>query len=297
MLVLLAEAPGPGYPGDYLCARLQGRRGRLGDISGPEASAGGDDRRYWQEAAAERAWLFRQMDAGVRAALAPLFVYFELGSMAQALRHQTVGRSGEAERLLGDGMLALWLRAILAGQAGVREVLGNLERSLAGRELGLAGISKRYGEGGLQRCEELLRSRFLARALAVTRQEDLVFFFRALVDMRNLLAMAKWLRWRPSTAPVLVPGGQAALPGSIEKVTEAGLARMVRSWTHNQGSTGDRLRPELLEPLLQAHLLNRLAGRRRVGGVAAACIEYLWRGHVAARASGLRLHTAGEVAQ
>lgn len=296
MLALLIEAPGSGYPGDYLRARLQSRRRTLEEIFSPRASTADGDQGYWEEAAAQRAWLFRQMDAGLRAALSPLFVYFELGNITRALRHQAAGQVEEAERLMRTGMLAPWLRVILTGRAGLSEVLGNLERSPAGRKLSLSGIRERYGEGGLHRCEELLRGRFLARALSVARQEDLVFFFRALVDMRNLLAMAKWLRWGPSSAPLLVPGGRVPLPASMEKVTEANLARLVGSWTHER-PTGDQLRPEHLEPLLRAHLLNRLTDRRRAGGVAAACIEYAWRGHAAARAAGLRLHTAGEAAQ
>lgn len=298
MLRLLTEAPGPGYPADYLSARIQGRRGVLraavNAIPAKALTADRDDSRYWELAAAERFWLFRQLDRELRAALAPFFVFFELGAVARALRYLAGEKPGDADRSLQTSMLAPKIRTVLRGREGVAEVLARLERSPAGLLLSLAGIRESYREGGLQRCEEALRSRFLTQALARVQQDDLVLFFRAMVDIRNMLTVAKFLRWRPDPAPVLIPGGQVSLPGSAQRTTAEMLARMVRRWTHGQAPAGDQLRPEHLEPILQEHLLRRLTRRRRSGGVAAACIEYAWRGHAFARECSLRLHTAGE---
>jgi hypothetical protein len=298
MLSLLTEAPGSGYPADYLSARIQGRRGVLlaatGATPGRVVAAERDDSSYWQQAAAERSWLFRQLDLELRAALAPLFVFFELGALARVLRYLAGEKPGDADRVLQASMLAPRIRTVLRGREGVAEVLTRLERSSAGLVLFLAGIRESYREGGLQRCEEMLRNRFLTQALAMVRQGDLVHFFRAVVDVKNILAVAKWLRWRPASMPVLVPGGQLPITGPGQKMTEERLARMVRHWTHGQDSAGDRLRPEHLESILQTHLLQRLTRRRREGSVAAACIEYVWRGHAFAHECSLRLHTAGE---
>lgn len=299
MLSLLTEAPGPGFPADYLRARLAGRRGALAAVAGGAPAktfpAGGDDRRYWDQAASERSWLFRQLDLELRAALAPLFVFFELGTVARVLRYLAGDMAQDADRVLQGSMLAPMFRSLLRGRDGVLAVLTRLERSPYGLVLTLAGIRESYTAGGLQRCEELLRGRFLARALASARQRDLLFFFRAVVDIRNLLAMAKSLRWGPDPPPVLIPGGQIFLPRSVERVTAAGLARMVRHWTLGLDPTADQLRPEHLEPLLQAHLLRQLRRRCREGSAAAACIEYVWRGYAVAREGSLRLHMAGEI--
>ncbi|MHB8810556.1 MAG: hypothetical protein ACYC9M_11150 [Desulfobulbaceae bacterium] len=295
---LLIEAHGPGYPGDYLLSRIQGRSGALTAVTGALPARTGmtdrDDRRYWEQAATERFWLFRQLDAELRAALAPLFVFFELGPMATALRYQAGGRPGDADRVLETSMLAPAIRAVLRGREGVAEVLSRLERSLAGSVLSVAGIKESYSEGGLQRCEELLRRRFLMQALAMVRQQDLAFFCRAVVDIRNILVAAKWLRWRPESVPAPIPGGQVPLPRSGQKVTAEMLAHMVRRWIHGLNPAGDQLRPDYLESLLYAHLLRRLTRRRREGSVAAACIEYVWRGYFFAREYSLRLHTTGE---
>lgn len=298
MLRLLAEAPGPGYPADYLSARIQGRRGALfaatGATPGRVLAAERDDSNCWQQAAAERSWLFRQLDLELRAALSPLFVFFELGAVARVLRYLAGEKAGAADRVLQASMLAPRIRTVLRGREGVAEILTRLEHSPAGLVLSLAGIREGYREGGLQRCEEMLRNRFFAQALARVREGDLVHFFRAVVDIKNILAVAKWLRWRPASMPVLVPGGQLAMAGPRQKMTEERLARMVRHWTHGQEPSGDRLRPEHLESILQAHLLHRLTRRRREGSVTAACIEYVWRCHAFARERSLRLHTAGE---
>lgn len=297
MLRLLIEAPGSGYPADYLSARIQGRRGVLlaatSATPGRVIAAERDDGSCWQQAAAERSWLFRQLDPELRATLSPLFVFFELGAVARVLRYLAGEKPGDADQVLQASMLAPKIRTVLRGREGVAEVLARLERSSAGLVLSLAGIRDSYREGGLQRCEEMLRNRFLERALAMACQGELVHFFRAVIDVKNILAVAKWLRWRPPSMPALVPGGQLPMAGPGQKMTEERLARMVRHWTHGQDTAGDRLRPEHLEPILQAHLLRRLTHRRREGSVAAACIEYAWRSHSVAREHSLRLHTAG----
>lgn len=298
MLRLLIEAIGPGYPAAYLLARIQGRRRSLTAVveetPARNFSADRDDSRYWEQAAAERYWLFRQMDAELRRELAPLFVYFELGTMTRVLRYLAGERPGDADRVLRTSMLAPRIRTVLRGREGVTEILSHLERSPAGPALSLVGIRKNYDAGGLQRCEEFLRRRFLEQALAIVRQSDLAFFFRAVVDHRNILAMAKWLRWRPESVPVPVSGGQVALTGSGQQFTAEALARMVRRLTHGPSPTGDQLRPEFLEPVLQAHLLRQVTRRRRKGNVAAASIEHTWRGYAFARECSLRLHTAWE---
>ncbi|MHB8788883.1 MAG: hypothetical protein ACYDBT_03285 [Desulfobulbaceae bacterium] len=298
MLSLLTEIPGSGYPADYLSARIQGRKGALTFVAevtpARTLTADRDDSRYWQQAARERSWLFRQLDLELRAALAPLFVFFELGTVVRVLRYLAGERPGEADRVLQASMLAPRIRTLLRGREGVAQVLARLERSPAGLALSLADIRESYREGGLQRYEEMLRNRFLAQALAMVRQGDLIHFFRAVIDVKNILAIAKWLRWRPASMPILVSGGQVPMAWPGQKMTEERLARMVRHWTRGESLAGEQLRPENLEPLLQAHLLRRVTRRSREGSVAAACIEYVWRGYTFARECSLRLHTAGE---
>lgn len=297
---LLADAAGPGYPADYLLARLQGRRPPLASASAPALSTAGagladrDDSRYWQEAAAERSWLFRQLGFELRATLAPLFVHFELGTLARVFRYLEGQRPGEADRVLQASLLSPTIRTILRGREGVAGILSHLERSPACLALSLAGISERYTKGGLQRCEEFMRSRFLARVLADGGQRDLVFFFGAVTDIRNMLTVAKALRWGVDPVPPLVAGGQVPALRPAGKVTPEALARMVRRWTHGLSLAGDQLRPENLEPVLQEYLLRFVTRRRWQGGIVAACIEYVWRSYSHARECSLRLHSAEE---
>lgn len=296
MLRLLAEVPGPGYPGDYLLARLQGRKGARGHPGGgalAENSVLGGDRVFWEEAARERSWMFRQLEANLRAALAPLFLFFEIGRIARILRYQAVERYADAEQALQGSMLAPPLRAILSGREGTATVLTSLERSEAGELLFLTGLRASFETGGLRSCEELLRRRFLMRALERAWPRDLVSFLQAQIDIRNILAVAKTLRWSGAAAPVFVPGGRVRLPGAGRKATMEDLARMVRGLVHAAVSR-ERLQPEELEPLLRMHLLRQLARRRREGSVAAGCIEHLWRGHARAREQSMRLHGVGE---
>lgn len=296
MLRLLAEVSGPGYPGEYLLARLQGRKGERnhpGAVFLAESPAPGGDRRFWEEAARARFWLFRQLEVDLRAALAPVFLFFEINGVARILRYLAGERYADAERVLRDSMLAPPLRAILRGREGVAAVLTGLERSEAGGLLSLAGLRTIFETDGLRPCEELLRQRFLARALEGARQRDLVFFLQAQVDIRNILAAAKALRWRAVATPVFVPGGQVPVPDTGRKATVENLARMVRSLVHAKVPR-DRLQPAQLEPFLQAHLLRQLSRQRRAGSVAAGCIEYLWQGQARAREQSMRLHRAGE---
>ena len=296
MLRLLREIPGSGYPADYLLPRLRGRRGSAG--AAPAIPRGGTvpvgDSPFWEQAARERSWLFRQLDFELRATLAPLFVYFEVGTLVQVLRYLAGNRAESVDGILETSMLSPMIRVILRGRDGVADVLSRLERSLAGEVLALAGIGASFAEGGLRRCEELLRARFLARVLASGGQDDLTLFFQALVDGRNILAVAKALRWRPDPMPALLPGGSLPLPRPGRRCSADELARMVRRFSHGLNLADEQLRPEQLEPLLQAQLLQKLVRRRRAGGAVSSCIEYVWRGQVAARQRSLRLHTAAE---
>jgi hypothetical protein len=293
MLRLLCKAAGSGYPADYLLARLNGRRTHHVPTSAAKPEER-DDRRYWEAAAAERTWLFHQLDLELRAELASLFVFFELGAMARSLRYLAGGKPDEADRVLESSMLSPKLGTILRGRDGVREALMQLDRFFAGTPLHGAGLGAAYDLGGLLACEEQLRRRFLLRVLEERLPSDLAMFFRAVADIRNILATAKWLRWRPDMQPALISGGRTGLSGKDREMTGGELARMVRSFTRGLDITGEELRPERLEPALQSYLQLDIHRRRRQGGVVAACIDYVFGGFSNARRHSIHLHTGGE---
>jgi len=299
MLRLLIEGDGREYPADYLLSRIRGRKVRLVPARPGEARFKAmqeeDDNRIWAAAATERQWLFRQMHSGLRCALAPLFVFFEIDTMARVIRYRSLERSREAENVLQGSILAPAIQKVMRGGGGVTEMLAMLEEFCADRGLPLEGLSNEYTAGGLRRSEEMMRSRFLTQVLDEEEKGEVLSFFQDMVDMRNILTVAKALRWKLPEVPLLLGGGNVRLRSLMTRVSADGLAGMIRRWTSGVSLAGEELHPARLEPFLLNHLGRKIHRRQRGGGSVPVCIAYIWQTFMAARDRSLLFHAGGEV--
>lgn len=281
MLGMLAEVLPHNYPTDYLLARLRVRaenRAAAGETGGgPRPGAAGDDSQIWDHLRQERCWLYSQLNTDLHRILAPLFAYLETGTVALVLRFLAAGRPEDASLVLEGSLLGSELKAVLRTQDSVPGLLARLEHFFRRQGTGMKGLRAGFEENGLAGSEEQIRAKILSVCLERSRHPTITSFLRDLVDMRNLLALARRLRWQESSGPAFLEGGRLRISFSTNPPVAEDLVRIAGHWTGGNGPEQKQLHPVALESVLRSHLLRKISRQRVQGDPVAACIEYLWR--------------------
>jgi len=246
----------------------------------------------WDEAAAERRWLYLQMDGDLRKDLAPLLVYFELRTLILCLRSLETDMPGAMEVNLTVSLLAKEVKKIVVFRSAPESVIGKLERFLADSPLRLHGLAAAYGEGGVQKCEELIWRRYFEQILAFSSHPEVSRLSRSLIDLRNILTMAKCVRWNEPELPGLINGGYVRIRKADQVPSPATLEEMVRGFTGGRQVAAADLHPVNLEPLLYAHLSTAMRRRMRSMCPVAGCMGYIWHIFTVARKRSGRHHAA-----
>lgn len=265
MIGLLAERPQPEYPADYLLARLAARRSWW---------AGGDHGGMVSRAAEFR-WLYGQLNARLRRELAPLFVYFELSSLFLFLRGLARGSKEGGRSLLDASLLHDGLRQMLLGEQEVGAAVRRLSRFWPPEN----DLRRWYAVGGCAGLEDEMTRQVLAagcRSSAALRD-----FWAALIDLENLLALAKRRRWH-AQSPFAYHRGGTVGPRLLRKVehnmTTSPAIPMAAS-VEAAGGEGNWQ----LEDLLVRRVQQRIARTARTAPPAAAVAAYLWGIHAMTR--------------
>jgi vacuolar-type H+-ATPase subunit C/Vma6 len=271
-----------GYPSDYLLARVRGRRAALtADWSArlvAAAPAEATEETIRQGLLEEFAWLWQQMNGRLRACFAPVFSAFELRTVSLCLRHQ--GREPErVERLLAGSLLAASVQNLLRAPGAREEAVAALAAALAptpraARELRQAWSAE--GSGGF---ESRLSALFFEQALRRPQHPLVRRFLRRLIDLRNLRALGKHLRWAPEATPRFLPGGCLPvwrLGGAWQNRSLAGLLPL----GVEEASPPTPARAEAA--LLGAITAELRRAAREPDGVG-LLLDYLWRRRLEAR--------------
>ena len=282
---LLIEIPYAGASSDYLYARIRCRRARL--------ASGGllrvDNKDPQQALLAEYRWVYRQMDAGLRRKLLPVFEYFELRSLVIALRYLAAGDHTALQQQLEQSLFRPEVVRAVTQARRVVDAISRLEQLLGDDYTLFSGLEKCYlrqGPGGL---EQQLIGGQLKESLERANEPKVRDFLRCLLDMRNLLTLHKHLRWKLPLAPPLLAGGSldAAL---LEKIWQEGELTGLQSQL--QLFARQPLPPagSSTEEYLQRALTDRLRGKGRDPLQLWLVIDYLWRCQEMARRLGLQQH-------
>jgi len=289
--MLLCEPPQPEYPIEYLLSRLMGRKAAAsselaaclaGSLPLPWATAS----EIGKNEQAERLWLYRQLPARLRRDLAPVFIFHELPLLINLLRMRRAGASPFGPALPPGSLLCPEAEKTLNQAETADELAGKITALLAARLApGFGELAGLYPARGLAAFEQSLYRLFFTLAGVGAKNAAVRLFFRELVDLRNLLALAKAHYWREEMA--FIPGGLFAAnwekalaePGRAEKI----LA--VFGWP-------DGLPKEIATlSALEDFLLRRIGRtlRRRAAGEAPAdrLIDYLWFKDILAKNQGL----------
>jgi len=286
MQQLLHDFPQCEYPDEYLVARLRGRRSSFifEQRSQPEGTISVAERNRIQEQGCdERRWLFKQLNSNQRKNLAPLFLYFEVEILFQCLRCIEAGQCERIEGLLQTSLLSGQVKQILRENSAPADVLMRLERELKCIEIPVKGLAESYESGGIQKSEEMIRRVLLSQVFFTVHHPDVLGFFRNLIDIRNIMILAKHLHWQLESKPDLYSGGSFRERVYKKNVTEEELARRVRHFVRETVALGANLHPVRLEKELLYCLLKKLVISRRVSGLISSVIEYLWQWHITAR--------------
>ena len=297
---LLREIPAAGFPTDYLVARVRGRRSALvSDWRKPQwrgLPAGTSDASIWEALLSEFAWLYRQMNHGVRASLGPVFVVFEIKTVVLCLRNKAVSRSVEVERLLSHSLLGDRMRDALLREPDVRAAVAVIAAEF-GPVAGSAGdLLAGYADGGMQGFESRLMRNYLACIAEAGLHPAVRRFFAAFIDLRNVMTLYKHLRWETDDAAAFIPGG-AIDPVRLSRIAASKdfalldallmevAGRAVPAASASEGT---------LETVLLASLTRDLRKVSRDSEDLALILDYVWRVYVHARNRSVLLH-AGDL--
>ena len=295
-------------PLPYLLARIAGRRAylvadwpRVLAAAEPLASLppspyrlapeGGAEAGLWSGLQCEFAWVHRQMGHAIQTIFEPFFIPLELRTLFMALRLRSRGEeeqtlagvlrfsllSKPVKRLLREGTD---LPAILAGVGAIADFWPEAERALPEilQKQGLAGAEERLANACLEHT-------------ALSRLHPAVAsFVTHLIDMENIIALTKQLRWRMSEHD-FIEGGN--LPGALLREAardqEGGTARRIIGRILGAEADPD---PSVLVPLLAAQLGRILRRQGRKPGGVGLILDYFWRRLTETRNLSLLLHGA-----
>lgn len=298
----LIQPAGEGYPTDYLLARLRHRRGKLASARSP---AGAIDEALGhplrQDAAVpplqargamrqEFRWVYLQMNRELRNTFAPLFLWFELRSIVIFLRHLRAGEKEQAAQELSDGLLGRRLREALTSTAHPFAASGPLAEMAGADARQARDLAGWYRENKGREYEQRLAALYLERLARQRLHPALRDFFALTVDLKNLVAAAKQLRWGVIDPSRLIAGGKvsrARLEKALKQRDEAELLGLL-PWFHDRPAP--QAVPEKLEHLLLVHLTRevRRHAADRLG--AGFILAYLWECYLQSLNSALAHH-------
>lgn len=283
---LLVDVSYVGAECDYLYARIRCRRAGLDTAGLPQQAGCGKPR---QTLLAEYRWVYLQAGPRLRRQLVPIFEYFELRLLVVALRYLAAGADSALHAQLRQSLFAADVIKSVETSAQVYGALDRLQQNYAAEYPFFSGLTATYlrqGPGGL---EQALIGGCLQHAATKCRNDSVKRFLCYLLDMRNLLALQKHLRWQVAVAPLLFSGGELEIPALNKIWKEQDAAAL-----HRQMQLLSRRRE--LPPVLDGedYLLQAMTTRLRREGRAplqlGVVIDYLWRCQLTVREQGLHLH-------
>lgn len=252
--MLLRPIEGPGWPRDYLLARVRGALAPPGERH--------DD--PWPALLAAGRRLYPVLDPAWRREFAPVVALLEVRALASALR---LRQGGDADRAA----------APLRGSLLRSDLLDTALRDA----VQLPPLLDLPPQADPRVVEAALLDRELHRGRTLCREPALCLFFERLIDLRNLLALLKALRWGTAEPPRLLTGGDVPVPRWENAWRQRSLQPLHQRLARLAPGTAGELPARLL-----ADLGARLARRARDPLDAAVVLRYGWRLRLPADAPG-----------
>ena len=282
-----------GYPSDYFFARVRARRaalprdrgGRVRKEAQPEPAAEVDkDRRLLQN---ELRWCFRQMNGALREIFRTVFLFMELKTIVLCLRYHAALKPDRIEAVLVDSLLAREIRASLTDGTETENAISQIAACFGPGFLTPAWKNETTPRNMIKRFESELFASFMQWTAETRLRPEITFFFRLLIDCRNLVLAAKHRRWAIKEPCRLLQGGLIGdnkVLGTTDLDTGTAAAGVFAgSWADGLSYDGY---PQLERALFQrvGAILTR---RSRSGDGIDLTLDYLWQRSLAARNDSL----------
>ncbi len=213
------------YPGEFLVARLHGKKGGL--FRNWEFLLVGDNplealqdsifypylRKYaavgaWRFLRNEYLWIYKRMNKQLRDTFGVYFAYHEISTLVKSLR--CIHGRDENESVvqqLHNSLLHDEIQKILTDDYDFKDMLNTLELCLSARSGTFRGLKHSYERNGFRGLEFFIRQRFLKYILARNKSPMLKKLLQYMVDFHNSITLAKSLRWQTELEPNFVKGG------------------------------------------------------------------------------------------
>jgi len=287
MISLMQQPKIEGYPDAYLFVRLRGKRVR---VEQEESFSGSEP---WGVLMDELRWVFATMRPGLRQKFAPCFLYFELRNLQMILRSLAGGDRQQLERIGRQSLLRSDLLRELLACTGVAAALAILDRYL---ELFVSDglrLIESYEQSGARAAEARLTDGLLPRMMQLDLVAPVRDYLSGLIDLRNLLTAARYLRWEIDDPPLLTG--------------DSGIGMQLRLALKREGRAGlrtflARQLPEAVDDpaLLELELLERFGRRwhryRHDPLATGQIVDYLWQCYRRFRQAGLQRWGGQELA-
>lgn len=302
---LLRTVEDGGYPAAYLRGRIGGRKGyRLREWELLLAAAdpldavpatpyrgalgGRSEEEVWKSLLREFAWVYRQMEKRLRDAFAPVFGWFELHTLILCLRNRAGRNSAKIEELLAFSLLAAGLQKVLRRDGDLAAAVEGVTGVFAAGAVKYGRLRGIYPGQGLAGFERELTNLYLEQVAGGPLQPVIGEFFRRHIDLKNIMALYKQLRWRIKTPPSFIKGGTIGW-GALREVAEgkdpAGVASLAGRLAGREVAAAGPVEVPLLAGLTR---LVRRWGREPEG--IGLVLAYLWEGYVEARNLSIIIH-------
>ncbi len=298
---VLETATDRGYPTEYLLSRIRGRRvylikdwnALLFSPAPHEALPGTRYRELVSEYAREGAlkgmlkefkWVYLQMNRGLRNIFAPFFLYSEINTIILCLRHKMEkGRKTDVEDILSFSLLSEDLKEVFRKDAALPVLLDEIERQLSSLSDNAEGLNDIYVKKGLKGVEEQITDSLIDQIMTSSLHAVIKNFIASLIDMRNIIALYKYVRWAVADGTVFIRGGAlpaARLQGAAQRGDMSEVIRLIYELTgiiiEESGLSG-------VERVLISGLTKKVRIVAKESADIGFILDYLWKIYVEAK--------------
>ncbi len=274
---LLTPTPPAELPGEALLARLRCRRAGI-DLTGRSQMS--QDHAPGQPLPQAVDWVYRRLNARLKKQLEPYLDLLAVRSLVLMLRYRLAGEPLPLA-LEREPLLNIQIKKLLTPDLEPELIVVNLARSLQVEYPffeNLATTWRRQGPGGV---EQQLLSGILRHSLSTTRDATVRKAIRYLLDMRNLLIVMKFWRWRISTPPELTVGGQLTAENLLRIWKNHDTRRLATLASSMVGVPTVECEATVMERHLLSGLGRQLQRAGRDPLSVGVILDYLWRAQLA----------------
>jgi vacuolar-type H+-ATPase subunit C/Vma6 len=295
---ILIDRDKPGFPTEYLLARIQGRRIR------PDKNMVFDTDRYfstrsayfgnlideypeegvWKRMMKEYQWVYLQMNHELKNIFTPFFLHSELKTIILIMRNNTGKRTvNHPDDSLRFSLLADDVKEVLVKDDEIPNILETFAIKFLSPAYKPDFLKEAFLRNGMMGVEEILLNNFFEQLPNTSLHPLIKKYFSRFIDMRNTMIFYKHVRWNVSADPQFIPGGNISLSG-LKAAPGAGIPSGVENLLKK--ITKKEIRG-LSASEAENALLNDLTRWMRFWGredpVIGLILGYLWNIHIEAR--------------